>query len=121
MGSARRRLEVSGTFDAPVGDELENAIARSDLSLVHFWAKWNRYDESVANKLLILEAEFCQIRFLSCDIDQVDNFPICTKTGITNVPTVIWFVCGVPTQTRAGELPLETYRGICVDIVSPVS
>lgn len=82
--------------------EYDKFVMSQPVVLIHFWAEWNSYDDSMRallKNLHIDDKEF-SIGFVNTDLDEMK--PLCRKLKILNLPTLIFYKNGHNIGTQIG-------------------
>lgn len=94
-------------------------INTNPVSLIHFWAAWNAYDQLLQQRLKELEPEYKNIvRFGSVDVDKKEMMQICIGLELKNVPALAYYVNGSRIETVIGLDTKEKIKEKLQEIIS---
>ena len=93
--------------DTPV--ELQSAASFDDfirsfpIVVIHFRAKWNKYDEGMMKTIEAVGLMFAgRVMLGSVDVDREEMWPICSVARVLNIPALSYYVRGVHVGTVTG-------------------
>jgi len=69
-------------------------IHSNELVIIHFWAKWDRYDEQMKNLLKLEIRSERALAVATIDTGIEENWPICQELGIRNLPSLAFYRSG---------------------------
>ncbi len=81
-------------------DGFDAFVVSHKLVVVHFWARWNGYDAEMTR--LLEEEAPAQIQFGAVDTDQRENWELCTRLDIRNLPFLAFYREGALVATLTG-------------------
>jgi len=91
-----------------------NVLAEHSAVAIHFWAEWNGVDVPMDRSIRDIKVRLKEsIHFVSCDIDSPDNFALCNRCKVVNVPFLAVFVDG---QQKGGIMGLLPAKKLVIEL-----
>jgi hypothetical protein len=84
--------------------QYDDVVKASGSMLIHFWASWNKNDETVRETLSEMEksGDLSGITVYQYCVDVSDNHLRCKKMGILNLPYLAYYENGELIRTKTG-------------------